>query len=384
MKSTTILVIFILFTFGFFGCTDSKLSEPNEIIELDYNQDKDISESLTTQLFQNRKLIKLETTEESVFSNINRLIIFEDKHFIFDLDTESVLIFDKMGSLISKIKPTGRGPGEYIQLSDISIDPQSKQLVLLCAIPQILIYYDLNGQYIKHEAMPEFNRSFSIGYHSMFFIRYLTEENTNFIGIYANGRFKEFLPIEDYIRERMVYSPYPDIIRSDNIYFTKVFDSNVYYITEDNVTPKYGISLGSKSINLNLIKRSNLRDIQRLSFEQGLIYRISNFRESDKYLTFSTYPFSRLVIYDKQERQASLYSKFHDPEIGLYLNSSMHIAHDGVGNDLVFIVPAELFNKNITRYLNEYDIDDVLGMYQETAKELNDTDNPVLIIYTLP
>lgn len=381
MNNPIKLIISALFILETFGCVDSKEKQSGEVIEIDFSNEEKDSNSLTTSLFECRKMVRLETTKESVFTNINRLIIFENQFYIFDLSSESILVFNDKGHFLFKIKPSGRGPGEYLQLSDFSIDIHKRQLVLLCDIPQSLMIYDLNGEFIAHKEMPEFNKSLSIGLNSMFFVRFVIEENENFICIYSNNECAEFLPIEDYIRDKMFYSFHPEIIRSNNTYFTKVYDSNIYELKEDSVRLKYSLNLSGKFVNTNIVKQNSNDDIQRICFDQNLIYRISDFRESNNYLTFCTSPFSYLVIYNKVKKQPKIYSKLYDPEIGLHLHNAMHIAHDGEGQDLVYIVPPEIFKNNVLSHIKEPN--DSLDFYRETAENLKITDNPVLMIYTL-
>lgn len=58
-----------------------------------------------SQLFEKVEYIPLETTKNSLFGEIGRLEVVDDKFVIYDFDTQSVLIFNSRGGYINKITP---------------------------------------------------------------------------------------------------------------------------------------------------------------------------------------------------------------------------------------------------------------------------------------
>lgn len=109
---------------------------------------------LSTELFSDCKIIELETTEESYFASIGR--VYRDSCYIYILDDRlhSVLLFDKTGKFVRKIHKIGRGPGEYIQLSDITID-ENGFLFLMADIPEKAIVQSNNGTLIEQILLDE-------------------------------------------------------------------------------------------------------------------------------------------------------------------------------------------------------------------------------------
>lgn len=374
---------FVTIVFSFLSCSDNKPALPITEIIIDSKNEVDISRSLTTDYFKSRRLVKLETTDESLITRINRLIVYDNKYYIFDQQNKSVFIFDESGKYISKINNIGKGPGEYIQLTDFTIDTKNKQIILLCDIPSCLIYYDLDGKYLNQKKNEKLIHYISAGQNSIFFVNFLITYNENYIVIQNGSKYSEFLPVEDYIKNKDFYSIHPNIIRSDYTYFFKVYDNLVYELTDDNVVPKYKILFGNKAVDRSIINDNQLEKIMDISSKEDLICRIDEFRECENYLTFGMYPYSKIVIYNKNEKVCRLFSEFYDPETGLYLYSN--IAHDGPGDEMMFLVDPTSFVTNVLHIKNPKEAaqNKTYIRFKEEAEKLKDTDNPVLMVYTL-
>jgi|WetSurMetagenome_2_1015567.scaffolds.fasta_scaffold17247_5 hypothetical protein len=375
--------LYVIIVFSFLSCSNSHQTIPITEIIIDSKNEVDISRSLTTEYFKSRKLVKLETTDESLITLINRLIVYDNKYYIFDQQNKSIFVFDESGKYISKIHNIGKGPGEYIQLTDFTIDTKNKQIILLCDIPSCLIYYDLNGKYLNQKKNEKLIKYISAGQNSIFFVNFLITYNENYIGIQNESKYSEFLPVEDYIKNKDFYSFHPNIIRSDYTYFLKVYDDLVYELSDDNVVPKYQIVFGGKAIDKNIIKENELEKILEISSKEKLICRINDFRECDNYLMFGMYPYNKIAIYNKNEKVCRLFSGFYDPETGLYLSG--YIAYDGPGDEMMFIVDPTSFVSNVLhiRKSKEAAQNKTYIRFKEEAEKLTDTDNPILMVYTL-
>jgi hypothetical protein len=366
-----------------FSCSKNEKVNPVEIIEIDIQNEIDVTKSLTTNYFKKRKIVKLETTAESIISQINRLILFEGKYYIFDMNSKSVFTFNESGKFISRIKRVGKGPGEYLQISDFTIDTKNKQIILLCDIPNCLIYYDLNGNFLKQIKNNEYFRYITSNDNYFHFVNLLIKYGDKYITTQKEELTTKFLPIEKFVQNKDFYSIHPNIIKSSSTYIFKVYDNVVYQITENEVLPKYQFNFGTKNFAENIASENDLQNILKLSMDRSLVCRINDFRECDNYLTFGTWPFSRIYIYNKLEKTCKLFSKFYDPETGLYLSEM--IGHDGNGNELIFSVDPSSFANNILEIKNKDEMAEnkTYNEFKSIAENVKDTDNPILMIYTL-
>ena len=73
-------------------------------------------------LLGEKVIIPLETTEESIIGEINKLEIVHDTLYILDEDQNMIFLFDKTGKYITRIDDVGRGPQEYLGIADFHID----------------------------------------------------------------------------------------------------------------------------------------------------------------------------------------------------------------------------------------------------------------------
>jgi hypothetical protein len=132
----------------------------------------------------------LENKSECLFSEINKLIIENDRIYILDMyGTKSLLVFDITGKFLHKIGGVGVGPGEYTHY--INFDVHDNIVYVNDISKNKILIFDESGKYIK-----SVNSSFSF---SDFYIleqkKYLLslykEDNNNNDKIIVTNDFKK-------------------------------------------------------------------------------------------------------------------------------------------------------------------------------------------------
>ena len=94
--------------------------------------------------------IMLETTIDALIGDIDKLLIHNNKIYIMDIyKSKSIFIFSCDGKFISRISNYGTNNNEYLYLMDMEIDTITQQLVLYDRNGGKLLFYDLNGNFIK-------------------------------------------------------------------------------------------------------------------------------------------------------------------------------------------------------------------------------------------
>jgi hypothetical protein len=375
------VVLFVCMIFYLLGCSEGHQEKP--LVLLNMEKANYTANPLIKDYFDNPQLIKLETNKESLITEINRLIIYDNKLFIFDNKNNSVLTFNEDGKFLFKINRVGRGPGEYIQLTDFTIDEINKQIILLCDIPNCLIYLDLNGKFIRQETRTEYDLYLSADNNILYFASLLTEKDKNYIRVKTENNLKEFLKIDKNIRDKEFYSKFPNIIKSNNVYYSKVYDNIIYSLSNDKVVPKFMVNFGNRMIDKDVVKKNSLDEIILNSSKQDLICRIERFKESNNYLYFATWPYTRIFFYNKKLGNCQSFDSFYDSDTGLYLTN--FIAFDGDDNDMIFKVSTETF---MTSVLDSVNIDNFgenerYRKYIELAENLSEFDNPILIKFNI-
>ncbi len=98
-------------------------------------------------IFHEKRYICLD--DKYLIANIDKLAFYKDRIYILDATIKDrIFIFDLSGNLIKMIDNQGRGPREYVGLSDIYIDTAKSELLANERLGTGIIHYTLNGDYI--------------------------------------------------------------------------------------------------------------------------------------------------------------------------------------------------------------------------------------------
>ncbi len=109
------------------------------------------------------EVIPLASEENALISNISKVIVADGKYYIADFRNRSSLkVFDASGNYIGEVGSIGRGPGEYINVTDIENDPYSSSLYLLSNRSQKLFNYQLDGTFINSSFVQFYPAEFAI------------------------------------------------------------------------------------------------------------------------------------------------------------------------------------------------------------------------------
>ena len=151
-----------------FSCSveqkEIRLEGAKYTIDLDGKNETSIPVS---SIFKNVRTIILETNEECLIGRIHEAQIFDNYIYILDVFfAKSLFIFDIEGKFVRKIGSIGRGPGEYINVRDFTLDTENRFIFLQDQGTRIHRYH-LDGTFSKSFAIeiPRFNNNY-IQYHN--------------------------------------------------------------------------------------------------------------------------------------------------------------------------------------------------------------------------
>lgn len=95
-------------------------------------------------------MVPLESTPNCIFSLASKILIDDGLMFIADYqDSEALFCFSKQGKFIFKIDRKGRGPGEYISLTDFTLDKTKNRIIIADRESQSLLLFDYEGRYLN-------------------------------------------------------------------------------------------------------------------------------------------------------------------------------------------------------------------------------------------
>jgi hypothetical protein len=89
--------------------------------------------------FSHVEYVVLETTSGSEIASIDKLLMSDDKIFVLDGKTHSIISFSTEGKFIGTFNNVGRGPNEYRTINDFDILPGGEGLVILADDSQLFL-----------------------------------------------------------------------------------------------------------------------------------------------------------------------------------------------------------------------------------------------------
>ena len=212
----------------------------------------------TSELIDSVKYIPLETTPESLLSELKNVYVHKGFVYLLD-DNYSLLKFDATGKFICKIGGQGKGPGEYLSLQDFTIWDNK-----IWALNNGVVYiYNLNGDFIKKIGTIA-ERSLSGSgievttdgiYIYNIYKDYKSETGQNgyimFLDHDANIKHG-YIKHNPEIDFNLMLSTGNTLNRyGENILFGKLFSDTVYLINSEKIIRKYAYDFGDKSMTMD-------------------------------------------------------------------------------------------------------------------------------------
>jgi len=337
-----------------YSCTSQKKNQFDSI-KIDIDHSKNIDPQIITNSIQ---LIKLETSRESMIGKPKKLVIHQGDIFILDSKQQALLKFDSKGKFITKIHRIGKGPGEYIRISDFCIDKKHDQIILL-ANGRDLLFYSCNGDFIKH---------INLGNLFCHFLTYLEDDNILLYSETSEYRFYHYSHKDKKIIQRNIkgndfiqktgmghlYTPF--FQNNDDSYsFTDIYSYKIFNISSKEVLCK-SLDFGKYSykiekLPLDIGKNSYKEHYLKLASEGKYALNIFYFFETSDY-TFVSYLFDRRTqtsILDKKSKNNYRFDQYQFPEVIYYKDDCLHglVEPLSIGSYIPKGFEIDTFNVNI-------------------------------------
>lgn len=312
------LVFFILVLF-ICGCKskESTLIKTIDLLSAAGTELKGLSEIAT-----DIQYIPLETHPDGLMKFVNYLKTGNDKFYISTV--LEVLCFDRSGKFLYKLDQQGRGPNEYVYISDYDINPDKNQMITLTRGK--LYFYDIadNGfSLLKHldlSIQPQYADFIPGQDNIMLSFTAATGENeyqTVIINPEGDTLFKR-PNYYRFIKNTKVYmgfsadniiNPLDDIIRIKGL-----FSDTLFTITGDyEIIPCMVINSGGKGITTDFLANVDAAAASSGTSPASGFLMISQLNETEKYLFYRYFyqQSGRWVVYDKATEE----ERFFDSKI---------------------------------------------------------------------
>lgn len=198
------------------------------------------------------KIVKLETTNESLLDEIRKVIITDSFIYIFDdFQGGGIVVFEKDGKFIKRI-PNGRGPGELIRLYDIAFDSHNDRLIAYQH--SYLLYFNALGEFIKQDKLPFGFFNFAI-IDSGFVFKTLDGQGNEHLGelmdytiLITDENFKLLSAGMPYLPNRNNMGIDNYLQKNDDLFITQAFNDTIYQYCAINksIRAKYVLEYRNK------------------------------------------------------------------------------------------------------------------------------------------
>lgn len=377
MKKIFFTTAFIFFLIA--SCHESNVE--NKDIEKIFVHCDDVKGISHNDYFENIELINLETSKNSLIHKINRLYFFKEKIYILDKKQNSIFVFGQNGKFHRKIKNEGRGPEEYIQIGDFTIDEKENEIIVSMEIPKKVYRYNLSGNFINSFKVNDcYGAYISVIGNKVVLAsinekyNYTTHEYNKFTGEFIKSTDEKCNNSYNY---PMIRGMYPNMIKSSKSYYNQPLDRYIYSLNDSAKRRKYLINFGENNLPINI--KNKLVDFNILGYCRKNNYKtlINSFRDNEDYIFFRYEPAS-FVLHNKKSQNTQVFNHIMDSNTGMNIYNIF--PHDGWFNGVVSILnPINIISRAELIEKNNIEIED--STLFNLRSKITESDNPIILKY---
>jgi len=168
----------------FFGCsrTNKGSGTDHDLITINLDSLKQDNESM---VITGITYIPLETSKQSLISNVSKVLFYDNKFYIADSYQEkAVFVFARDGKYLYKMGREGRGPLELVDPIDFDIDEKGHIYIYDNSDKKIIVYSSKGDVLSEFDVPLRFSEFFFIGNGKAFFRDGLKDEGLITLGVF--------------------------------------------------------------------------------------------------------------------------------------------------------------------------------------------------------
>lgn len=335
-----------------------------------------------------------DSEEAQLNAGLNQIKFHENKIYILDIyNCKCISIFNKAGKYIGKIDAYGEGPGEYLDFDALTF--VNEELVLLGVYPRKIMWFNLEGDFLRELILKD---RFGPGVFSVFDNRYYLYSSARNLGAFFIQTLNEdlqdtinFLPFySDRLESEMSGRNYFQKSKQ-HLYFGMTFLDTIFQFENQQMIPMFIFDYGNYGQDLEELKGLEIRDRLKLINSRAKLYFRGRYYVSEKQL-YTIFSYEKKVynlFYDREKSQTHVIEdklindidEGHDPKIIEYGFEAGKVGVRIAGKDLY----QALVEKN--KLMGQVDFENWAKNkgrnFAKTALAAKDSENPVLIVYTL-
>ena len=377
--------------------TSEQFSDGLEVIKVDLSEAR---EGMLSEFFEPEIeyiWLKENVSEGLLGRGVNQMFFHDEKIYVVDMQgCKCIQVFDKTGNYLNEINGYGEGPGQYLQFySAIFKDNE----LMLVGVPKKLMWFDLEGKFLREQQV---NQQIGAAAYSDSEDRYYfytnASENGDFFFESVNAAFKDTLLSMPY-DENTFYGYYRGATslqkNRQKIFFGMPLQDTIYEVNESQLKARYVWDFGKYGQNIQEMRKFDVEvdGMAYIKFQnsEAKLYFNENWFIV-KHLLFSSFRHegqSLLMIYDMESKQPNLIKNLlvNDlDEFYPFSNIYLQFSDNKVGASIPGKTLFNLLQKKKETFSKEDFEEYVNGKgktFAEVATAAKDSENPVLIVYTV-
>lgn len=258
------------------------------------------------------KAVTLQSSEDanSIIARAEKIIHAGGKYVIFDNRFYGLKVFNEEGKFLYRIGKTGKGPGEYTRINDVELVNHDALAVL--ADNMNMIYYNLEGDYLRSKRTGFFATDFEILHNNSFF--FYTNNNVSDKSKSHNllQTDSNFSIVQRYFkinsrREVPSFEFTGSLVKGDNaLLYAEAFSDRIFSFDKDHFKTEYKLDFEGRLLP------DKLKTDPQLFIKQGAEYDYisRNILDSKDFLFATCLINKRLdhMIYDKSNGRFNMIS----------------------------------------------------------------------------
>lgn len=342
-----------------------------------------------SELVESYKYIPLETKEESFMGYIRKVVFYEDRIYIRDVETNSVYIFDLTGKYINKVGKKGQAPGEFTTLLfGMVIDPFNNRLLVYDQGNRKMNYFTLDGDYLFSRNVPMIlDGSFVFASPNCILVSNHKNIENGYLGEWDDYRIVQLdstlqiagggYKYDDNVYAKCLFPIFPT--SNVDILFQPMFTNDFYSVSPKGLKRRYSIDYSRFDNVIDTARINRMTDGGEIyDYMFATTYVEPQSVETKDFFWFKTYPQSDSkafnTFYDKNSKRSISFRKMvYDVDFMFtYIESCYEDYFVGV------VEPASL--KSLREAYIENNMPGTPEVMQMIEK-LKDDDNSVLVLF---
>lgn len=271
---------------------------------------------VTAPVIKNRKFIPLEFHEDVIIGKIRKVLIQDQRIYVFDqLISKALFVFDIEGKFLFRVSKRGKGPGEYLFLSDFDLDEQGNiYLMNGGGLGFEIMKFDHSGKFISKR---QNNLFFATAFahpdkeNLAAFTRYsknreLRSAELEYQVLYTDTEdiTGQYIPDLKFVDSELAIELPLHFYKSSpgNYLYASIFDYDIYQVGTEGLLKKYAFDFGRRELPENVDAKREI--VKSIKGSDKYVWHFKDIYEDDDFLTFELkIDGSRVKFY---------YSKKHD------------------------------------------------------------------------